>query len=127
MNDENNQKLALEFPGLFPYGVWCGDGWFDIVRDMAVEVTRIAQREGIQVRLTTVEQKYGSLRVVWDSDGQPPDDIQAVIDAARDHSAQRCEETGRPGTLCVNNQSGWYATLAPDVAVAKGFQPADEP
>lgn len=124
MNKENNKRLDDAFPGLFPYGVWCGDGWFDLIRDLAVEISRIARRDGLAVRAERVEEKYGWLRLDLNTQEPPPAIAQAIA-VARERSARTCEVTGRPGVLC-DNEHGWLKTLAPDVASERGFRPVDE-
>lgn len=124
MNDENNEKLDQEFPGLFPHGVWCEDGWFGLIHDLAVEITRVAQRDGLEIRAERVQQKYGTLRVYLNTAAPP--DIERAIDLAEERSLVTCEATGRPGVLC-EDQRGWLKVLSPEVAAERGFRPLLDP
>lgn len=93
-----------------------------------------------QVVATQVKSKYGTLRFYYDLEYSPEFEEQAKLfpktaAALRHHflsyidgaigmaeamSAITCEETGRPGELCV--RGGWYKTLCPEEAKKQGFQ-----
>ncbi len=120
MNDENWKRLKDDFPDLLKCGVYCGDGWFELIHDLLTEISRIAERDGLELVTERVAQKYGELRVYLNLE---PPAIRQAIEEAEDKAIVTCEESGRPGVLC-ENERGWLCTLALDVAAERGYKPA---
>jgi hypothetical protein len=79
MNLENTEKLLTAYPLLY----WklrerrfeCGDGWFDLVWQLSVEIESAAYLEGIQKTIdiwpsiSILKQKSGALRMQFDKGG----------------------------------------------------------
>src|SRR3990167_7999727 len=79
MTPDRSEQLYRAFPLLFrrrllgvhascmSWGICCGDGWFDIVRNLATSISAVAEREGLQGEevpaFEQVKEKLGALRV----------------------------------------------------------------
>jgi hypothetical protein len=100
----------------FPmFGFECGDGWFELLKDLIEEIKGILEKmgsfmaidldDGIPFKVDQVKEKYGTLRFYtnWTTD-----EIGAAIDRAEDRSGITCDECGKPGKL--GKRGGWMAT-----------------
>jgi len=128
MNSELQKKLFEEFPKLFLqkdlpmtqtamcWGISCGDGWFDILRDaclkieshfdnlksnganvleITVENTDVEGEDIIWYpQFTQVKEKFGSLRVYYVGGD---DEVFSIVDALEDLSSETCELCGNKG------------------------------
>lgn len=113
MNKDLTELLWNSFPRLYrgrflsiqesliPFGFDCGDGWFQIIWDLSVELDKL----GCQA--TQVKEKYGGLRFYY---GNPPNVSYTITDKlvteAEKKAAVTCEITGKPGRLVSHH--GWY-------------------
>jgi hypothetical protein len=107
---------------LMSLGFQCGDGWFDLIYTLSEQIERYGQThpEAAAVMTVQVKQKFGTLRFYV----QPKlPEIEALITAAAQQSAQICEVTGQAGVLCVNH--GSYCTLSLTTAQELGFRPVE--
>lgn len=86
----------------------CGDGWFDLLEVLSVEIDRYADDVGLDVTAVQVKEKFGSLRF-YERGGDAY--VRGLTEMAMALSEQICEECEQPGTL--SGQS-WRRTLCPD-------------
>lgn len=90
------------------FGFQCGDGWFPILKDLLLSI-RALNPENFEV--TQVKEKWGSLYVYAGGGSlELADQIDGLLDAARDLSETICEACGALGRLYTQ---GWYITLCP--------------
>ncbi len=120
-------KLREEFPVLFskPCGFWCEDGWFDLIHDLAAEITAIAERDDLTVVAMQVKEKFGGLRFYLEERETP--ELRQVIDAAERRSFTVCELTGEPGRRCKSKKGFDYRTLSPYMATVLDYEPVPPP
>ena len=118
MSPENARKLIEIYPEMFRYGescepfplfgFECGDGWFDLLKDLITEIKDICiKSESDDIKATQIKEKYGTLRFYtnWETD-----DIEKAIWKAEERSSETCESCGQEGELktlrgywCVTN------------------------
>ncbi len=113
MNDALSQKLLNDFPMLFrdrhassmQNGFVCGDGWFDLIHQLAQDIESVAREHGLSpdsaqwLRCRQVKEKLGSLRfVVFAVEG--PSEMNERIGelrlAALNRSFDICGYCGQP-------------------------------
>lgn len=128
MSPEKTQQLIEIYPSLFSdlderncfylFSFECGDGWFDLLKDLIVEIKSIIEKENkkssigidddpIPLKVSQIKEKYASLRFYtnWSNDA-----IEQAILRAEDRSEQTCEDCGEPGKIVKTNVN-WYQTL----------------
>jgi hypothetical protein len=83
MNKELELKLVAMFPNIFRdyggsiyetcmgWGITCGDGWFDILRNACEEVEEALLDTGIVLIADQVKEKFGGLRFYYHFEGIP--------------------------------------------------------
>lgn len=111
MNASLEEKLRKRFPGFYTklshFDI--GDGWFDIVEKMSVDlepiVNNLPQEEKEDFYAQQIKEKFGSLRVYFSFEN---DEISNIINNAEKSSARICETCGNPGKL---NKASWVKTL----------------
>lgn len=113
MNQENTKKIIAECPIIFAdmkkrstpvlpihFGIECGDGWFDILRDLCTRVNQVlmtfSEEERSDVRVIQIKEKYGTLRFYM---SHYITEIEDAIDEASKLSGKTCEQCGAPGAL----------------------------
>lgn len=113
MNRENTEYLIENFPNLYQdavcspkeslmcFGFECGDGWFELIKELSEKLEPEAGVVAIQVK-----EKFGGLRFYLR--GGAPDRVWDLIDEAEEKSEVTCEVCGKPGTL---RGGGWVRTL----------------
>lgn len=133
MNLQNTARLFERFDYLYRgrhlpdtqnlmcYGFQCGDGWFDLIYKLSVQLDayRQLQPEAAELIVIQVKQKFGALRV-YVHPVSPA--VQQLIEQASDKSRQTCERSGQPGVMC-RDQNDFYQTLCPALAAQFGFEP----
>ena len=74
MNPELTERLFAEFPELFRgrllpvtqnlmgFGFECEDGWYDLIRQLATDITTHAAQVGLNPLAMQVKQELGTLR-----------------------------------------------------------------
>jgi len=112
MNDENTKYLIEHFPNLYAgvgkplteslmgFGFECGDGWFDLIRDLSEKL------EDKGVEAVQVKEKFGGLRFYLA--GSTTDEIWKLVQDAEELSEKTCEICGEPGE---RYGGGWIRTL----------------
>ena len=129
MNEENTKKLFEEFPELYRgrhlgmqknlmcFGFECGDGWYDLVRELSSKIMEFCGRTNEEIPgVFQVKEKFGTLRFYINSGSK---EIHELIDEYERKSAATCENTGEPGSLC--SRKGWMKTLCPEEARKEGY------
>ena len=125
MNEALSQKLLDDFPMLFrdrdpsslPYWFACGDGWFDLIYQLAQDIESVAREHGLNPdspqwpRCRQVKEKLGSLRfVVFAVEGQPEmsERIGELRLVALNRSIDICGVCGKSlsGPVNVNGERG---------------------
>ncbi|MDE5465949.1 hypothetical protein [Bradyrhizobium sp. CSS354] len=130
-------SLVESYPDLFgPVGDppaaagWpcCGDGWRDVLERACVRIRAAVEADGGTVRIVSVQEKYGTLRIDWR--GAPSPDVAArleeAVDLAEARSATTCDVCGAFGVL---RGGGWLATRCaahaegrPAIEFEEGFE-----
>lgn len=72
------------------WGIQCGDGWFNLIHDLCVEIQRISP----DAKIIQVKQKVGALVVRVDSYNEA---IDQLVEEARNNSLRTCEICGDSG------------------------------
>lgn len=113
MEKELQNKLIKEFPELFEglvYGFECGNGWYNLIRELCLEINKHDLNKG--VRVDTVKEKLGGLRFYI---GTGTSEIHDLIEEAEGKSYKICEVCGKPGRLMdIGCMSTWLRTLCDD-------------
>jgi len=120
MNKNLEQKLADEFEFMRPkpensqngyisdlysaFGCECGDGWFDLLRNLCIEIVQLHERNNlpVEVGLIQIKEKYGSLRFYAGIEHQQlSDEFYAIIGKYGDISEKTCEHCGVEGKMRI--------------------------
>ena len=111
MRKESEQRLVERWPTWFdtegdiketamPRGFQHGDGWFDILWRLCVDLEPLVA--GHEFEVVQVKEKFGGLRFYVRLDGlrlRQDDAIRRRIGAAMEESFHTCEICGQPGKL----------------------------
>jgi hypothetical protein len=90
-------------------GFRCGDGWFDLIYKLSLDIEAMARKGGLNPDSPEwpwcrgAKEKFGSLRFhvfAVDEFRDVYERIGDLIQAASAKSLQVCEECGAPGILC---------------------------
>lgn len=108
MSKELQDKIVAVCPNVvFSMPEWwgfeCGDGWFELLRDLFAELNAIPDIGRISI--TQVKQKYGELRVYTSGEAVPG--VDAAIQKAAERALITCEKCGKEGRPVVNER-GWH-------------------
>ena len=127
MNLGLENKLADEFPFMSynpqtinqkpisdlyeSFGCECGDGWYELLREMCVEIAKAYADRGIEIdfKPLQIKEKYGTLRVYFASSDEMYKPIQEIIDKYEEKSEAVCDECGLPGKL--RSDLNWILVL----------------
>lgn len=114
MRNELDNRLCVAFPQIFSdrysdpqttamcWGFECGDGWYDIIYNLCVDITSYCNSTGYPVpKAVQVKEKYGTLRFYVD---QGDDHIYDLISYYSQRSRTTCETCGSIGKMRGN---GW--------------------
>ncbi|KAK6541926.1 hypothetical protein TWF694_007701 [Orbilia ellipsospora] len=116
--------LYADFPHLFwqrqipqssmSYGPAIGPGWYPIIRELCVRITKAIDVEDLTDPKATkwgfaqIKEKYGELRIYGPRDGEGGP-IYEAYEWAEEEASKTCEVCGRAGDMQVSSR-GWYAT-----------------
>jgi len=127
MRPELTKALYDKYPELFigkdmstqhnlmPFGIECGDGWYDLVDKMCEDLSYLAKLESSDTIFVQIKQKFGGLRCYADYTH-----IQhIVIDYYERKSYHICEICGEPGQL--RSGKSWLSTLCLKHAHENGY------
>jgi hypothetical protein len=82
MDKEKEKKLLEEFPDIFrdyyksihescmPWGICCGNGWYDLIYDLCRNITTLTRDKNIYVVADQVKEKFGGLRFYYHTEGK---------------------------------------------------------
>jgi hypothetical protein len=90
---------------LMAFGFMCGRGWLPLIYETLDKIQAIVDRDGLDIQVTEIKEKYGGLRIYLDSD---TDEIFELTQIAEEQSYNICEECSKPGKL--HNVKGWWMT-----------------
>lgn len=111
MNEKNTEELIAIYPPLFQRGVFCfecHDGWFALLGLCIFKIGEVCKREKLEVFVTQVKEKFGTLRFYMSGE---TDEISKIIAEAERLSYNRCEICGQLGTL---NNGPWFEIRCPE-------------
>ena len=127
MNKEHTDKLLADIPRLFAhkcdcsltrYGFECGDGWFNIIYELAKDVEALAKKTDLlELTVHQVKEKFGGLRFYLNK--RVGRDIQMRIHKAELISLETCEECAHPG---YRRNLGYIKTLCDCCARQSGVE-----
>ena len=91
---------------LMKYGFAHGDGWFKILKELFTKIKKIDINK--QVRIFQVKEKYATVRVYFQLEGQQEDKdlydkIHKLINKAEKKTSKTCEVCGKRGKVRVLN------------------------
>lgn len=130
MNRELSLKLFNEFPEMFrgrkmsikenlmPFGFECGDGWYDLLYELCVEIKDTNPPDDFIV--LQVKEKFGGLRFYV---GAATDEVFNIIERYEQKSETVCEECGSAGR--TRNRGTWLKTLCEKHAKEEGYDEND--
>jgi hypothetical protein len=114
MRKELEEKLIKRFPTWFgvngnaphspmPFGFHCGDGWFEILWRLCVElepmVMELEKESGESFEVVQVKERLGTLRFYVSHHSDAVD--ERILEALKE-SSQTCELCGQPGKQPVS-------------------------
>lgn len=109
MDIKKQEELIEQFPELYEQLAWgfeCGDGWFDLLKELSHRLTDLIKAqpdvEDFTLSATQVKEKYGTLRFYMTCSTEA---MNRLIDEAEAKSAFICEGCGKPGKI---NSGPWY-------------------
>jgi len=127
---EKYEQMMKQFPHLYAdrnasmqvtcmcWGIDCGEGWHDIIRDLSAEleamILKLPPEAQEQVKASQVKEKYGGLRFYMTAS---TDEMEKAIGRASRKCSTICEDCGQPG----KNEElfGWWRTRCHDCYLAE--------
>ncbi len=122
MSPEKEKALFDEFSNLYRgrflkinknlmcAGFACNDGWYELIRNLSLDINEIAKREGLKDKnypmAFQVKEKFGGLRFYLSSG--TIEAIRNAIDKAEEASYKICEKCGKSGKI---RDGAWIFTL----------------
>ncbi|WP_312938407.1 hypothetical protein [Stutzerimonas nitrititolerans] len=113
MQEPKKERLCQRYPVIFkhhrksmadapqPWGVICGDGWFDLLDTLCAQLQFATDRHGApQVVAVQVKEKFGTLSFYCKDANEAQ---RGMIAMAAAMSARLCERCGQPGQTLVDN------------------------
>jgi len=100
------------------FGCECGDGWYEVIRGLCMAVTKfyVASGEPIDLTVSQVKEKYGTLRFYYNLENNHTQDfydgLREIVRFWEEKSAFVCEECGKRGEL--RKDLPWILTLCDD-------------
>jgi len=116
MTPEKTKQLFEEFPTLYrgkdkpiseslmAFGFECGDGWFNLIRDLSAKI--MSAEGGDKVEVMQVKEKFGGLRYYVDN---TTDEIDVIIRHFENEAELTCEDCGSVGK--IKSYKGWLTCL----------------
>jgi hypothetical protein len=105
-------KLGAEFAfmrvregGGEPYdnsGCECGDGWYNLLREMCLKITKAYadSSKPVDIRITQIKQKFGTLRVYYHINDEAMEEVVSkLVREYVDKSEHICELCGTEGKM----------------------------
>lgn len=100
------QHLFAPYPDGRPadYGLEIGPGWFPLMERMLEELDQLDPKLPDEVRIDTVKEKWGALRIYMTTSTDQTDEI---TERAMEDSAYICDVCGDYATIA--NDGGWLS------------------
>lgn len=125
MNKANQEKIFSSCPTIFRHrfdgpdknlrwlGFRCGDGWFELILELSINLETIVKTQQIEHGLSgkylpwvvQIKEKFGGLNYYMSAQN---DEMRDLIHAAGQRSEKTCETCGKPGK--TRNLDGWCYT-----------------
>lgn len=125
MNKANQEKIFSSCPTIFRHrfdgpdknlrwlGFRCGDGWFELIHELSINLEKIVKTEQIEHGLrgkylpwvVQIKEKFGGLNYYMSFEN---DEMSDLIHAAAQRSESICENCGKSGK--TRNLDGWCYT-----------------
>ena len=114
MKAELEQKLGNEFNFMEDAYCECGDGWYELLRQLCAEITGAYNEKNLEVdiEIAQIKEKFGALRFYYHTSRADPtihNIIWKIAEKYEEKSEQVCEVCGADGRL--RKKSGWLRTL----------------
>lgn len=96
----------------------CGDGWYDLLRDLFAEVDEVVRRKGLDkesIHFSQIKEKFGSLRAYIHGGDE---EILKIISKYEGRSNKTCEGCGSKGSPTTDDR--WMLTLCGACKQAQG-------
>ncbi len=109
-------KDAPDHKSCMHYGIGCGNGWFDIIKELSITLEKIIESDGGDIRAAQVKQKFGGLRFYLDGDLRNAENVVKVNEAlikAETAADSACEVCGKPAT---RRSGSWITTMCDEHA-----------
>lgn len=109
MSPELQQKIFALKPEWFEgscFNIECGDGWFDLIRDLIAKLIALESEEAesfVDFKVTQIKEKFGGLRF-YTAFGESFDDdswkrVFSIINSYEHRSLSVCEFCGKQARL----------------------------
>jgi hypothetical protein len=111
-------KLGMDAPAEERYGICfgveCGDGWFEIIREASVAIEKLNREHNANIVAHQIKEKFGTLRYYTGSyPAELSKQLDEIIDKAEKASETTCEKCGATASTQVNvstRTGGWWTT-----------------
>jgi hypothetical protein len=90
---------------LIAFGFMCGEGWYPLIYETLDKIQAIVDRDGLDLEITEVKEKFGELRIYTST---YTDEIDDILWEATYKSHKICEVCGKAGEVVETN--GWLMT-----------------
>jgi hypothetical protein len=117
MDDKSFYNFEKLFPVLFRNcycGCGAGEGWYDLVYELCVEIEKIAKEKGLSgenyPQVVQIKEKFGSLRFYLDYGCK---EIYDAIEKSEKQSGTICEFCGKPAEV-KSTFTGWLKCACDD-------------
>ena len=129
MNKVHEKYIRFKYPKIFSkVSIDCGDGWFDILYELAGELELVGKAAKIRVEASQVKEKFGTLRFYHSYipvkknpthvvDKRWFDIVDSLIADAEHKSESTCERCGDYGII---RDAGWVRCLCDKCEAEKG-------
>ncbi len=120
MKQELQNQLFENYPKIFRqkdlspqetamcWGISCGDGWFDIVNVLCLNIRKHAEFTGKSIEAVQVKSKWGALRVYLEGEGVD-DFIRGLVKMAESMS-RTIKENSPKEIFFEENEDDWSCT-----------------
>ena len=90
---------------LMAFGIMTEEGWYPLIFECLDKIQEIVDRDNIDIQVTEIKEKYGTLRIYLSG---YTDEMYDIVYAAEHKSETICEICGKQGEL--HKVNGWWMT-----------------